>query len=248
MRLSGIDHIQLAMPRGREDEARAFYEGFLGVREVQKPVNLAKRGGCWFARDGLKIHLGVEDDFRPARKAHPAFLVEDLSGLRRLLEGAGFRAELDEPLEGYDRFYIDDPFGNRIEFLEPFSVRRIGSLAEVLRAEGAFFGALVRAQVDELDTLLTDDFSLADLSGGLMSKASLTDSIRSGRLRFDAIETVERSVRLCGPTAIVTGRTEMRGCFDQTAFVGQSRYTHVYVERDEKFYLAAAQGTSIASA
>ena len=93
--------------------------------------------------------------------------------------------------------------------------------------------------------LVTDDFSLADLGGGIMSKGSLMDSIRSGRLRFDVIETIERSVRLYGPTAIVTGRTEMRGRFDQTAFAAQSRYTHVYVERDGKFYLAAAQGTPI---
>jgi catechol 2,3-dioxygenase-like lactoylglutathione lyase family enzyme len=246
MRLRGIDHIQLAMPRGGEEEARTFYEGILGVPEAEKPPNLAKRGGCWFAKGSLRIHL-IEDDFRPARKAHPAFLVEDLSGLRKLLEAASFTAKIGEPLEGYERIYVDDPFGNRIEFLEPFSGQPMGTDAEVLRADAVFFGALVRAQVGELDTLLTDDFSLADLSGGLMSKVSLADSIRSGKLRFEAIEAVETSVRFHGPTAIVTGRTEMRGRFDQTAFVAQSRYTHVYVERDGKFYLAAAQGTSIAS-
>jgi catechol 2,3-dioxygenase-like lactoylglutathione lyase family enzyme len=121
MRIRGIDHVQLAMPRGRENEARAFYEGVLGIPEVQKPANLARRGGCWFVRDTLRVHLGVEDDFRPARKAHPAFLVEDLPGLRRLLEAAGFRPTIDELLEGYDRIYVDDPFGNRIELLEPLS-------------------------------------------------------------------------------------------------------------------------------
>jgi catechol 2,3-dioxygenase-like lactoylglutathione lyase family enzyme len=109
------------MPPGREEEARAFYEGVLGIPEVQKPPNLAKRGGCWFVRGTVKIHLGVEDGFRPARKAHPAFLVEDLPGLRSLLEAAGFRPRFDEPLEGYDRIYVDDPFGNRIELLEPLS-------------------------------------------------------------------------------------------------------------------------------
>ena len=118
MRLIGIDHVQLAMPRDREEEARAFYDGLLGIPEVQKPSNLAKRGGCWFVRDTLRIHLGVEDDFRPARKAHPAFSVEGLSALRKLLEGAGFTPKTDEPLEGYDRIYVDDPFGNRIELLE----------------------------------------------------------------------------------------------------------------------------------
>jgi catechol 2,3-dioxygenase-like lactoylglutathione lyase family enzyme len=76
MRIKEIDHVQLAMPSGREAEARAFYEGVLGIPEVSKPPNLAKRGGCWFVRDALKVHLGVENDFRPARKAHPALLVE----------------------------------------------------------------------------------------------------------------------------------------------------------------------------
>jgi catechol 2,3-dioxygenase-like lactoylglutathione lyase family enzyme len=122
MRIKEINHIQLAMPRGGEDKARAFYEGVLGIPEVQKPLNLAKRGGCWFVRGNLRVHLGVEDDFRPARKAHPAFLAEDLSAFRKVLERAGFRAKTDEPLEGYDRIYVDDPFGNRIELLEPLSV------------------------------------------------------------------------------------------------------------------------------
>jgi len=121
MRIKAIDHIQLAMPRGRENEARAFYAGVLGIPEVQKPPSLSKRGGCWFVQGTLKVHLGVEEEFRPARKAHPAFLVEDLSGLRNRLEAAGIRARTDEPLEGYDRVYVDDPFGNRIELLEPIA-------------------------------------------------------------------------------------------------------------------------------
>ena len=121
MRIRAIDHIQLAMPRGREMEARAFYEGVLGIPEVPKPPNLAKRGGCWFGRGPLKVHIGVEDDFHPARKAHPALLVEDLAGLKKLLEAAGFSPRIDEPLEGYDRIYVDDPFGNRIELLDAIS-------------------------------------------------------------------------------------------------------------------------------
>jgi hypothetical protein len=86
MRIVEIDHIQLAMPRGREDDARAFYLGLLGTPEVQRPPNLAKRGGCCFVRNNLKIHLGVEDGFRPAQKAHPAFLLEDLSTLKSSLK------------------------------------------------------------------------------------------------------------------------------------------------------------------
>ncbi len=119
MRIRRIDHVQLAMPAGCEDEAIAFYEGLLGVPQVPKPPHLAARGGCWFERGDLKIHLGVEADFRPARKAHPALLVDDLPALVEHLRTAGVPLRDDEPLEGYDRVYADDPFGNRIELLEP---------------------------------------------------------------------------------------------------------------------------------
>jgi catechol 2,3-dioxygenase-like lactoylglutathione lyase family enzyme len=118
MRIAKIDHVQLAMPAGREGEAIAFYEGLLGLAHIAKPVNLAVRGGCWFERDGVKVHMGVEADFRPARKAHPALLVEDLPALVYRLRAGGARLNDDEPLEGYDRVYVDDPFGNRIELME----------------------------------------------------------------------------------------------------------------------------------
>ena len=123
MRISAIHHVQLAMPHGKEAEARAFYQAVLGIPEVAKPSNLAGRGGCWFERNGLRIHLGVEADFHPARKAHPALLVEDLPALKNAIEAAGFIVRSDEPLEGYDRVYVEDPFGNRIELLEPRDVR-----------------------------------------------------------------------------------------------------------------------------
>lgn len=119
MGIRRIDHIQLAMPAGREDEARAFYEGLLGIAEVPKPPHLAARGGCWFESGDVKVHLGVEPDFRPARKAHPGFVVDDLDALLRALENAGFRATDDQPLQGYMRKYVHDPFGNRIELMQP---------------------------------------------------------------------------------------------------------------------------------
>jgi catechol 2,3-dioxygenase-like lactoylglutathione lyase family enzyme len=121
VRIKEIEHVQLAMPRGKESEARNFYEGVLGIPEVAKPPNLAKRGGCWFVRDKLRIHLGVENDFRAARKAHPALLVEDLPALKTVIKAAGYSFNTDEPLEGYDRIYVNDPFGNRIELMEPLS-------------------------------------------------------------------------------------------------------------------------------
>jgi catechol 2,3-dioxygenase-like lactoylglutathione lyase family enzyme len=119
MRIRRIDHVQLAMPAGREAEARAFYEGLLCIREIPKPPNLAVRGGCWFEDGPLKIHLGVETGFRPARKAHPALLVDDLKDLVGVLREAGITVDDDEPLPGYLRVYADDPFGNRIELMEP---------------------------------------------------------------------------------------------------------------------------------
>ena len=119
MRIKALDHVQLAMPAGREAEARAFYTGILGIPEAPKPPALARRGGCWFERGDLKLHLGVEAGFRPARKAHPALIVEDLPALKGSLVAAGFALRADEPLAGYDRVFVDDPFGNRIELMEP---------------------------------------------------------------------------------------------------------------------------------
>jgi catechol 2,3-dioxygenase-like lactoylglutathione lyase family enzyme len=114
-----LDHLQLAMPRGREAEARAFYGDILGLKELTKPPNLAARGGVWFALGTQQFHLGVEQDFHPAKKAHPAFLAENLEDLRERLQSSGFAPYEDEPLAGYDRFYVADPFGNRLEFLRP---------------------------------------------------------------------------------------------------------------------------------
>ena len=119
MAILGIDHIQLAMPVGGEDAARRFYEGLLGIPEVAKPADLAARGGCWFESGSVKVHLGVEAAFTPARKAHPAFVVDDLAGLLRLLADAGFPAREDVAIAGWERRHVDDPFGNRIELMQP---------------------------------------------------------------------------------------------------------------------------------
>ncbi|WP_211325651.1 VOC family protein [Roseimicrobium gellanilyticum] len=122
--IHGLDHVQLAMPAGEEDAARSFYSGVLGLREVPKPANLAKRGGVWFEGGALRLHLGVEKEFLPARKAHPALLVKSLPALKAHLAAAGINVVIDEPLEGYERIYVADPFGNRIELLEPVDGRQ----------------------------------------------------------------------------------------------------------------------------
>lgn len=116
--ISAVHHVQLAMPAGREAEAEDFYEGLLGLRQVAKPAHLERRGGCWFENGDVRIHLGVEPDFRPARKAHPALMVDDLDTLKAVFESAGIEVTVDQPLPGFDRFYVSDPFGNRLEFLE----------------------------------------------------------------------------------------------------------------------------------
>lgn len=119
MTVVAIDHVQLAIPAGGEAAAQDFYEGLLDLRRVPKPPHLERRGGCWFENGSVKVHLGVDPEFRPARKAHPALLVEGLSGLAERLHAAGVQVR-HEPLDGHYRVYVDDPFGNRIELLEPF--------------------------------------------------------------------------------------------------------------------------------
>ena len=113
-----LDHVQLAMPAGGEPEAIAFYEGLLGIPNIPKPPHLAVRGGCWFETEVVKVHLGVDPDFRPARKAHAALLVDDLDALIARLTAAGHTPNDDEPLDGYHRVYVDDPFGNRLELMQ----------------------------------------------------------------------------------------------------------------------------------
>jgi catechol 2,3-dioxygenase-like lactoylglutathione lyase family enzyme len=120
--LVAIDHVQLGMPAGAEDRARAFYGGVLGLREVAKPPPLAGRGGAWFrgvgAGDSLAVHLGVEPDFRPAPRSHVAFVVDDLTSLRARLQAAGVPIDDDDSGLPVRRFYVHDPFGNRIELVD----------------------------------------------------------------------------------------------------------------------------------
>ncbi len=116
--VSGIDHIQLAMPHGGEPHARRFWGEIMGLAEVTKPTHLAVNGGCWFAGGGVAIHCGVEDGFLPARRAHPALLVKDLRALIARLELAGITFRPGKPLDGYVRGDIADPFGNRIELMQ----------------------------------------------------------------------------------------------------------------------------------
>lgn len=119
MRILSIDHIQIAMPGGEEEKARTFYVELLGFTEIPKPPELAKRGGAWFQAGDIQLHLGVEIDFRPARKAHPAFVVQDLETLITNVKNAGYDVDtFQPPLDGYKRAHVFDPFGNLIELME----------------------------------------------------------------------------------------------------------------------------------
>jgi catechol 2,3-dioxygenase-like lactoylglutathione lyase family enzyme len=114
---TAIDHVQLAMPAGEEDRARAFYGRLLGMIELPKPQELRKRGGCWFGSGSVQLHLGVEADFRPAKKAHPALRCADYNALMERLRTAGVEVTEDDSIPDLRRCHVSDPFGNRIELI-----------------------------------------------------------------------------------------------------------------------------------
>lgn len=118
MLIKRIDHIQLAAPVGSEDTARSFYRDVLSLEEVEKPESLKKNGGVWFSNGSVHIHIGVEQPFVPAKKAHPAFEVDDLEALASHIRNKGISVTTDDQLPGANRFYVSDPFDNRLEFLE----------------------------------------------------------------------------------------------------------------------------------
>ncbi|WP_431034399.1 glyoxalase [Streptomyces sp. P6-2-1] len=119
--ITALDHVQLAAPPGSEERLRAFYADALGLGELPKPPVLAARGGCWFGSGSVQLHLGIETDFRPARKAHPGLRVTGIDAFATRLSDHGITVTWDDNLPGHRRFYADDPVGNRLEFLEPVS-------------------------------------------------------------------------------------------------------------------------------
>ncbi|WP_417593358.1 VOC family protein [Parasphingorhabdus sp.] len=115
--ITGLHHVQLAMPEAGEEQAREFYSELLDIPERTKPATLQSNGGCWFEKEQVRVHLGIERDFRPAKKAHPAFQASDFHNLMEKLKNAGYRIQSAEPLDHHSRFFVNDPFGNRIEFI-----------------------------------------------------------------------------------------------------------------------------------
>lgn len=168
-RVTGLDHVQLAMPPGCEADAARFYEGLLGIPQVPKPPVLAARGGCWFEDGAVRVHLGVEDGFRPARKAHPALRVRDLAALVETMRAAGVSVVDGERVDAARRVYVDDPFGNRLELIEATLPVRVRELAE---DERAWAGAVLdegmgrhQARRAEVVDVLDGDGLVAEVDG-----------------------------------------------------------------------------------
>ncbi|MFF1747022.1 VOC family protein [Streptomyces mirabilis] len=129
--LAAVDHVQLAAPPGSEDFLRGYYVEVLGMAEIPKPPVLAARGGCWFRAGAVQLHVGIEKDFRPAKKAHPGLRVTGIEAFAARLRAHEAEVTWDDNLPGYRRFYSEDPVGNRLEFLEPLgSVEQSGSVEQ----------------------------------------------------------------------------------------------------------------------
>ncbi|WP_080874003.1 VOC family protein [Oceanobacillus timonensis] len=116
--LEKLDHIQLSAPKGSEEIAKKFYRDILGFAEEEKPESLKPNGGVWFSKGDIALHIGIEEPFSPMKKAHPAFEVSEINALQTYLENAGISTKWDSKLSNAQRFYVKDPFGNRLEFLE----------------------------------------------------------------------------------------------------------------------------------
>jgi ketosteroid isomerase-like protein/catechol 2,3-dioxygenase-like lactoylglutathione lyase family enzyme len=208
LEILGLDHAQLAMPAGKESVAREFYSGVLGLDEESKPPNLAARGGVWFRGGALRLHLGVETDFRPARKAHPAILVRGLAALVQKCKAAGFPPVTDEPLEGYDRVYVYDPFGNRIELLEPHGLSALATADHIIGLERAALDRWGKGDPGGFLDLYAADITYFDpmTAARLDGHGAMTDYYRPwiGKIHVARYEIVNPQVVVDGDMALLT--------------------------------------------
>jgi diguanylate cyclase (GGDEF)-like protein/PAS domain S-box-containing protein len=183
----GIDHVQLAMPAGPEAEAEAerFYGDLLGFERIPKPAALTARGGCWFASSTVQLHLGVEEPFQPARKAHPALKIDDLDPLLAQLTAAAVDVRPAEDVDGRRRVHVDDPFGNRIELIEtdelsPDVFRALADTAVnpfcIISKDGTF--EWVGASIEELLGWTPQEFTSKRLDE-IVSPGSLPEAMQS---------------------------------------------------------------------
>ena len=179
-KIYALDHVQLAMPEGQEDLGRAFYIGVLGLSEFPKPAHLAQRGGLWLTSGTLKLHLGIDWEFRAAQKAHPGLLVQGIEELAAKCVAAGYPVVADDMLDDFKRVFVFDPFGNRIELLEPVAKemekqavewKRSQNPEEFRQLEERLLQPELRRSPQLLATLLADDFIEFGSSGRIFDKS-----------------------------------------------------------------------------
>lgn len=238
--LAGIDHVQIAAPRGCEAEARRFFGQLLGLEEIEKPEELRSRGGCWFKLGAGQVHIGVEEDFQPALKAHPAFAIDGLDGLFAMLTAAGVRCAMDHALPGTRRFYADDPWGNRLEFAEVAPVKSSSAELEqhLRQLEESLLQPEVRREPAAVSALLADDFVEFGSSGRTYTRQQVIDSMQTeSPLRVSATDF--RSCHLSEDAVLLTWRS-----------VGeqglQSLRSSLWVRRKGRWQMLFHQGTRIA--
>jgi catechol 2,3-dioxygenase-like lactoylglutathione lyase family enzyme len=253
--ITDIHHAQITIPPGSEAAARTFYCTVLGLSEASKPPSLAGRGGFWLAVGYRSVHVGVEDGIDRSRtKAHLAYEVSDLAAMRRRLAEANIEVIESIPIPGHDRLELRDPFGNRVELIQPHAqpVREAGraevagSIATELRLviEQRSL-ALLALDANALEPLLADDFTYVNSSGELLDKARYLAFVAGGPMRWSSQEVDEMEVREIGDTAIVTCRVREAGSWKGEPFEARIRSTQVYQRCGGRWLYVAGQTNAI---
>jgi len=237
--LTGIDHVQIAAPPGCEAEARRFFGQLLGLEEIEKPEELRSRGGCWFKLESGQLHIGVEEDFKPALKAHPAFAVQDIDSLFATLTAAGIRCKKDAAIPGTRRFYADDPWGKRLEFAEaaPVNSSSVELEQHLQQLEESLLQPEVRHNPVAVSALLADDFVEFGSSGRTFTKQQIIEALQTeSPVRISTADF--RLSRLGADVALLTYRS-----------IGQERpgslRSSLWVRRNGRWQMLFHQGTRI---
>lgn len=244
--ITGIDHLQIAAPKGCEAEARRFFGGLLGLEEIDKPEGLRTRGGCWFRLASGQLHIGVEEDFRPARKAHPAFAVQNVEALYDTLVAAGITCIRDEAVPGVRRFYADDPWGNRLEFTESTSTEDENHKAietHLRSLEESLLRPAVRHDPRTLLGLLADDFCEFGSSGRIFNRQQIIEVLRAEPTEpSDQFSVHDFRVRMLGgDSAMVTYRAIRHDASSQQ--VSESLRSSLWIKHNRSWKMLFHQGT-----
>lgn len=244
--ITGIDHIQIAGPAGCEAEARRFFGQVLGLEEIDKPEPLGVRGGCWFKVGSRQLHIGVEKDFRPSLKAHPAFAVENVGDLFAVLSRAGIRCTKDESLPGIHRFYAEDPWGNRLEFTQPTHSARKDKDEDIAvhlrQLEENLLQPGIRHNAQAVSDLLADDFCEFGSSGRIFNKQQIINALQSEvtpRIRMTDVQ-----VKRLGCDSVLLTYKTIQHDPESPEVIGSLR-SSLWGRRDGSWKMLFHQGTKI---